>query len=360
MKVAQASDMRSCKNRSLAKGAQAFAVLFLATILTGCSSASDLDVFGIFDESAPATTTAGQAKLRASADAQSEAARDQPTPKLSSVPERPVAPTQADVRQNIVEGLVADRENARYNDQSIRLQGGSRKTFSTTPPPPPAPKPEVATPPPATPTPTPPAAAPAVEREVASPTPTAAPPPPTAPAVERAVVSPPPAAPSPPPQTASVPPPPVPVPAPTAPRSSVQVDLAALESGPSPTTSGSAVTPDEQVATIHFLDSSSKLDDLDRRIIAQVASAQRETNAQIVVIGHASGRTQKSDKVEHELANFRMSLARANRVASQLIAMGVDPDKVQVEAVADANPLYSENEPTGEAGNRRADIYFRQ
>jgi flagellar motor protein MotB len=91
-----------------------------------------------------------------------------------------------------------------------------------------------------------------------------------------------------------------------------------------------------------------------------VVSAQRQNNADVVVIGHASGRTQQLDKVEHELANFRISLARANRVASQLIAMGVDPQKVQVEAFADDSQLFSETMPSGEAGNRRAEIYFRQ
>ncbi len=55
-----------------------------------------------------------------------------------------------------------------------------------------------------------------------------------------------------------------------------------------------------------------------------------------------------------------MSLARANRVAEHLIAMGVARDKVLVEAFSATNPLYSEAMPTGEAGNRRADIYFRQ
>jgi outer membrane protein OmpA-like peptidoglycan-associated protein len=79
-----------------------------------------------------------------------------------------------------------------------------------------------------------------------------------------------------------------------------------------------------------------------------------------VVVGHASGRTQQLSKVEHELANFRISMARANRVADQLIAMGVARGKIFIEAMADEKPRYAETMPTGEAGNRRAEIYFRQ
>ena len=351
MSVAQASGARSDANKSPLKRAPALAVLSLAAILTGCSSASDLDVFGIFDESAPPTTTAGQANVRERADAESEAAKEQPTPKLSSVPERPVAPTPLEVRQNVVQGLVADRENARYSDQVIRHQGSSRKTFVTQKTEAPAPAPEV---------------------ETASPAPATPPPP-----VETAKATPPPEpaqinwnservpprpAPAPPPTTAvSTPPPPPPsVSAPATDPAGVRVDLAALESGADTSATETVAKANEQVATIHFADSSSALSDRDKQIIAEVASAQRQSNADILVVGHASSRTEKQDKVEHELSNFRMSLARANRVASQLIAMGVDPKKVQVEAVADDNPLYSETEPAGEAGNRRADIYFRQ
>lgn len=354
MKAAQASFAQMNGKKPGVKHVSILAVWSLAAILTGCSSVSDLDVLGVFDEPTPATTTAGQAKIRASADQQSEAAKDQPTPKLSSVPERPVLPSSLESRQNVVEGLVADRENARYSDQSIRLQGGSRKTFSTTKPepapPPPVPEPEAVKPPPAVPTEA--AAPPKInwnsERPVAEATPAAPPPP----AVATTVASPPPptVAPTAEHEVASAP-----VAAPA--QSSVQVDLAALEGASSPSSGGAA---GEQVATIHFNSSSSNLDTLDKQILAEVASAQRQTNADLLVIGHASGSTETADKVEQELSKFRISLARANRVAAQLIEMGVDPEKVQVEAAADDDPLYSESEPTGAAGNRRADIYFRQ
>ncbi len=153
---------------------------------------------------------------------------------------------------------------------------------------------------------------------------------------------------------------PAPVAVPTGPTPSVQVDISALDGGSSFPIRATRVTIDEQVATIHFAHSSSKLDARDRQVIAQVASAQKRNGADVIVVGHASGRTQQLNKVEHELANFRVSMARANSVANALIANGVARDKVVVEAVADDRPRYSESMPTGEAGNRRAEIYFRQ
>jgi outer membrane protein OmpA-like peptidoglycan-associated protein len=308
-----------------AKRARMLVVFSLAAVLTGCSSASDLDVFGIFDEGPAAPATEGQSTVRAGGDAASAAASSQPTPSLSSVPPRPDAPTPPDVRQRVVEGLVADRENARYSDQSIRLQGSTRETV-------PAPAATVA--------PAPPPISSSAANQTAATTPSQ-----TTSLVREPI-----------PRVA--PPPVTPIATGTTP--SVQVDPTALEGGSNFPVRATQVTVDEQVATIHFAHSSSKLDDRDKRVIAQVASAQRQNNADVVVIGHASGRTQQLDKVEHELANFRISLARANRVASQLIAMGVDPQKVKVEAFADDSQLYSETMPTGEAGNRRAEIYFRQ
>ena len=65
-------------------------------------------------------------------------------------------------------------------------------------------------------------------------------------------------------------------------------------------------------------------------------------------------------KNRHELANFNVSFARANAVAQALIGAGVPPERVTVEAVSDDQPIYSEAMPTGEAGNRRAEIYVLQ
>lgn len=313
--------------RGNTRGARTLIALSLAAILAGCSSVSDLDVFGILEESPPAAATAAQADLRQRADQAGVAASGQSTPALSSVPPRPENATPPGVRQRVVEGLVADRENARYSDQQIRLQGTTRESA-------------------------------AAARASAT---TAPPPPRIGSTSDRGVGSPTRITPR--TQSARAPlaaPEPAPIPLATGPRPSVVVDISAIDGGSAFPIRATRVTIDQQVAIIHFAHSSSKLDDRDRRVIAQVASAQRQNNAEVIVVGHASGRTQQLDKIEHELANFRISMARANRVANQLIAMGVAREKVVIEAVADENPHYSESMPTGEAGNRRTEIYFRQ
>ena len=58
--------------------------------------------------------------------------KDQPFPKLSSVPERPDPITIARIRKELTEGLIADTNNARYTDEIIRRE-----------PPAPAPRPVV-------------------------------------------------------------------------------------------------------------------------------------------------------------------------------------------------------------------------
>lgn len=296
----------------------------LAIAVSGCSmSASDVDIFGVFDEGPAATETAGQASVRERGDQVSTEAELEATPALSSVPPRPEAPTSPGVRQRVVEGLVADRANARYTDQEIRAQDTGAESDST-------------------------------QQASRSETTTAPPPPPVSSPAQPSAEEPIPVRPTPLPQRD------VPAQVAAGPPPAVRVDPSALDGGSAFPLTASRVTIDEQVATIHFAHSSSKLDERDRQVIAQVARAQKERGAEVVVIGHASGRTQQLDKIEHELANFRISLARANHVAEQLIAMGVPSEMVTVEARADDNRLYAESMPNGEAGNRRAEIFFRQ
>ena len=56
------------------------------------------------------------------------------------------------------------------------------------------------------------------------------------------------------------------------------------------------------------------------------------------------------------MANFEISLKRAQAVANALIAAGVPAERVRVEAVSDTQPEYYEVMPSGESGNRRAEI----
>jgi outer membrane protein OmpA-like peptidoglycan-associated protein len=115
----------------------------------------------------------------------------------------------------------------------------------------------------------------------------------------------------------------------------------------------------QQLATIQFANGSAKLSERDRSILRQVASQYRQRGASSVrVVGHASSRTQAEDLERHRLANARVSAERAEAVARELVRMGVPAQAIYAGAVADANPKYHEFMPSGEAGNRRAEIFI--
>ena len=113
-----------------------------------------------------------------------------------------------------------------------------------------------------------------------------------------------------------------------------------------------------RLATLYFRDNSDVLDRRDLDIVAAVAQLRKERGGRLFVVGHASSRTRDMEYVRHALTNFNVSSKRANAVAKALSRAGVAGDQVQVHAVSDTVPLYYEVMPSGEAGNRRVEIYL--
>lgn len=112
------------------------------------------------------------------------------------------------------------------------------------------------------------------------------------------------------------------------------------------------------VATIGFANGSARIGGRDRQIIRQVYKNYRTHGGRIHVIGHSSSRTRNLDQVSHQLVNFSISCARARSVAQVLEQLGVPPEAIVVQAMSDKQPAFIEVMPAGEAGNRRAVIYF--
>ena len=109
---------------------------------------------------------------------------------------------------------------------------------------------------------------------------------------------------------------------------------------------------------IQFGHGSSRLSPSDRRKVAQLARDAMQTGALVRVVGHASMRTRDMDPFAHTVANFNVSLARANVVALALIEAGVPAEQMIVDAVGDTQPIFSEAMPSGERGNRRTEIFL--
>ena len=58
------------------------------------------------------------------------------------------------------------------------------------------------------------------------------------------------------------------------------------------------------------------------------------------------------------MVNFDISFKRARAVADELIRHGVPPAKLEVIARSDSVSVYQEWMPSGEAGNRRAEVFI--
>lgn len=112
----------------------------------------------------------------------------------------------------------------------------------------------------------------------------------------------------------------------------------------------------EPAAVVRFANGSSSVPAEYRTALRRVAEEYRSRGGSVRVVGHASSRT--GSTASQNLVNFKVSQDRAQSVASELIRLGVTPQAIFTEAVADNDPLYDESNPRGEAENRRAEIYL--
>ncbi len=113
-----------------------------------------------------------------------------------------------------------------------------------------------------------------------------------------------------------------------------------------------------RVATILFGDGSSKLKARDKRILSSVYRFYRKNGGSLRIVGHASSRTRNLDMIRHKMSNFGVSRARADQVALELMRLGVKKENILIAAVSDSTPIFYEIMPSGEAGNRRTEIYL--
>ncbi len=384
--------------KPIRRAVRVVAVLACAGLAAGCSSTPDWanpvewyrGAVGWFDSSEP--SEADRARERARAERKTSAGTGEPYPSLATVPERPAElGTQ---REQVQQGLAADRARARYD----QANPAAARTPS------PATAPAMTAPTGAPPPPPPPPAAGGAQGGTAPKTPISAPIPQSQPQPRpqqtASVAAPPPRAPA--PQAAAQPPsdadgvraafeaalsqsaatvttapaglrdmnhspvlsPPVrvvaPVPPPvTAPQAGVK------GAGVSPfdaDTAGAqvAMIPPGRApyAVVYFANASSEISGQARNDLEKIANLHKERGGTVHVVGHASSRTRNTDQVSHQIANFRVSLERANAVAAALARLGVPADRIAVSARADNEPVYYEVMPAGEAGNRRAEIFL--
>ena len=131
-----------------------------------------------------------------------------------------------------------------------------------------------------------------------------------------------------------------------------------LEPYGSPIDSASSAAVSFQAASIPFSTGSAALNSSDRGALKQVAKLHQQFGGIVRVIGHSSQRTRDMDSDSHRLVNFQLSLDRASVVSMELTRLGVPAEAMMVMARSDNEPLSYEYMPAGEAENRRADVYI--
>ncbi len=134
----------------------------------------------------------------------------------------------------------------------------------------------------------------------------------------------------------------------------IVVSSSGVETGSAAIAAG--VAGGARVATLLFPDGSAALGVRETDILRNVAALQRERGGSLHVVGHASRRTANMPPERHREVNLEMSRERAEAVARALRRFGAGP--VQIAAMGDAQPLYAETMPAGEAGNRRVEVYL--
>jgi outer membrane protein OmpA-like peptidoglycan-associated protein len=112
----------------------------------------------------------------------------------------------------------------------------------------------------------------------------------------------------------------------------------------------------QEAQAIFFGHGSSRLSKNDIEIIKNIAEKAITTNAVVHVKGHASMRTRNMDPIQHALANFNISIKRANAVAKALMKNRVPAGRLIIDAVGASEPVSIEAMPSGERANRRAEI----
>ena len=115
--------------------------------------------------------------------------------------------------------------------------------------------------------------------------------------------------------------------------------------------------PEPAAETILFGHGSTTLDAAGQETLRKVAAEHRKNGGALRIVGHASSRTTDMRPLQHQLANFQVSVSRAEAVAQELVRLGVPARAMEVAGVGDSQPIYYEVMPAGEAGNRRVEIF---
>ncbi|MCG8323948.1 MAG: OmpA family protein, partial [Thiotrichales bacterium] len=114
----------------------------------------------------------------------------------------------------------------------------------------------------------------------------------------------------------------------------------------------------ELVGVVYFDDESDQVGGGDRDLLEQLVALYKERGGRLRLVGHSSAGAGFEDEVAQRIADLDLSLKRANAVASTLVDLGAEKDKLKIEAKADGDPANGEVIVGGEASHRRVEIFL--
>lgn len=114
----------------------------------------------------------------------------------------------------------------------------------------------------------------------------------------------------------------------------------------------------ELVAVVYFPQDTDQVDKSDRELLAKVVALSKERGGRLRLVGLSGGRAGTDDQVAQRMVNLDLSLKQANTVATTLLDLGADKDKLMIEAKADSEAAGEEASVGGERGDRRVEIFL--
>jgi outer membrane protein OmpA-like peptidoglycan-associated protein len=113
-----------------------------------------------------------------------------------------------------------------------------------------------------------------------------------------------------------------------------------------------------KVAVIQFPRATADLDDGSREILAQVAAYAQQARADVMLFGYTSLKVEIATGGSAKESARNLATNRLRAVGVVLAENGVPIDRLQLIARGNLDPAWLETEATGEAGNRRVEIWF--
>ena len=113
-----------------------------------------------------------------------------------------------------------------------------------------------------------------------------------------------------------------------------------------------------QVAVIQFPRAGAALDGEASEILAQVAAYAQQARASVLLYGYTSLKIEQASGGSAREASRSVATARLRTVGVALAEGGVPVDRIKLIARGNLDPVFLEDDPAGEAGNRRVEIWF--